>query len=210
MPPAHRHPRRTTLSVSLHACKSDQVDQAPYLSGQLLLALPGMSDPRFRQAVIAMCVHDDNGALGIGIGHVLADLTFHALLEQVGIEPGAGPDAAVHWGGPVEPSRGFVIHSTDWGGQDTIHIGKSWALTGTLDILRELAAGKGPSRWLVALGYAGWSAGQLDHEMTRHGWLTAPASPRLLFETPHDARWNAAFEASGIDPRLLSPVSGTA
>ncbi len=191
---------------------------ARYLSGQLLLALPGMADPRFARAVIAMCVHDDEGALGIGIGHVLGNLTLHALLEQVDIAPGAAPDAPVHWGGPVEPSRGFVLHSDDWGGQDTIHVGghavghggTTWALTGTLDILRALAEGRGPGRWLVALGYAGWGAGQLDGEMTRHGWLTAPADECILFDTPHDARWNASLKASGIDSRLLSPVSGTA
>lgn len=186
------------------------MDTAPYLSGQLLLALPGMSDPRFARAVIAMCVHDDEGALGIGIGHVLGDLTLHKLFEQVDIEPGEAPDAAVHWGGPVEPSRGFVLHSTDWGGQDTILVGMKWALTGTLDILRDLADGKGPRSWLVALGYAGWGAGQLDGEMTRHGWLTAKAGADILFETRHDARWSAALKANGIDPRLLSSTSGTA
>lgn len=173
-----------------------------------------MADPRFVRAVIALCVHDDEGALGIGIGHVLGDLRFHALLEQVDIDPGAAPDVPVHWGGPVEPSRGFVLHSDDWGGQDTIHVagpsGARWALTGTLDILRALADGTGPTRWLVALGYAGWGAGQLDAEMTRHGWLPGPAEEGVLFDTRPDARWNAAMKAGGIDPRLLSPVSGTA
>lgn len=190
---------------------------ARYLSGQFLLALPGMSDPRFARAVIAMCVHDDEGAMGVGIGHVLGDLGLHALLEQVGIPHGVAPDAPVHWGGPVEPSRGFVLHSTDWSGQDTIEIvgevtgkGAGWGLTGTLDILRALSEGRGPSRWLVALGYAGWGAGQLDAEMTRHGWLTAAATPEVLFETGAEVRWNAALKASGIDPRLLSSTSGTA
>ncbi len=190
------------------------MSDARYLGGQLLLALPGMADPRFARAVIAMCVHDDEGALGIGIGHVLGDLRLHALLDQVDIAPGVVPDAPVHWGGPVEPSRGFVLHSDDWGGQDTIHVacssGRTVGLTGTLDILRALAEGRGPSRWLVALGYAGWGAGQLDGEMTRHGWLTAPMNDDILFGQAHDRRWNAAMKAGGIDPRLLSPTSGTA
>lgn len=186
------------------------MNHAPYLSGQLLLALPGMGDPRFRRAVIALCLHDAEGALGIGIGQILGDLTFHTLLEQVEIEPGAAPDVPVHWGGPVEPSRGFVLHSTDWGGQDTILVGMKWAFTGTLDILRAIAEGKGPRQWLVAMGYAGWSAGQLDAEMTRHGWLTAKAGADVLFDAPADKRWNAALQAGGIDPRLLSPTSGTA
>lgn len=169
-----------------------------------------MGDPRFARAVIAMCVHDEDGALGVGIGHVLGDLTLHDLLEQVDIEPGVAPDVPVHWGGPVEPSRGFVLHSTDWGGQDTILVGMKWAFTGTLDVLRAIAEGKGPRRWLVALGYAGWSAGQLETEMTQHGWLTAAAGPAVLFDTAAEARWGAALNASGIDPRLLSPLSGTA
>ena len=186
------------------------MNHAPYLSGQLLLALPGMEDPRFRRAVIALCVHDADGALGIGIGHVLGDLRLHALFEQLEIEPGDAPDAPVHWGGPVEPSRGFVLHSADWGGQDTILVGMKWAFTGTLDVLRAIAEGKGPRRWLVALGYAGWGEGQLDGEMTRHGWLTAKAEPAILFETEAAKRWDAALGASGIDPRLISPISGTA
>ena len=183
---------------------------APYLSGQLLLALPGMTDPRFRRAVIALCLHDAEGALGIGIGHVLGDLSFHKLLEQVEIEPGDAPDVSVHWGGPVEPSRGFVLHSTDWGGQDTILVGMKWAFTGTLDVLRAIGEGKGPRQWLVAMGYAGWGAGQLDEEMTRHGWLTGRAGADVLFETPSAKRWDAALKAGGIDPRLLSPTTGTA
>ncbi|CAA9518237.1 MAG: UPF0301 protein YqgE [uncultured Sphingomonas sp.] len=186
------------------------MNHAPYLSGQLLLALPGMGDPRFRRAVIALCVHDEEGALGIGIGALLGDLTLHALLAQVDIDPGVAPDAPVHWGGPVEPSRGFVLHSTDWGGQDTILVGMKWAFTGTLDILRAISEGKGPRQWVVALGYAGWGAGQLDEEMTRHGWLTAKADPAVLFDTAADARWNAALRTNGIDPRLLSSSSGTA
>lgn len=186
----------------------------PYLSGQLLLALPGMSDPRFQRAVIAMCVHDDDGALGIGIGHVVLDLGLHELLGQLDIDPGGVADAPVHWGGPVEPTRGFVLHSRDWGGEDTIHIsgpqGDDWALTGTLDVLRAIAEERGPTRWIVALGYAGWAAGQLDAEMGRHGWLTAPARAGLLFDTSANARWEAALRSTGIDPRLLSPTSGTA
>ena len=186
------------------------MNQAPYLTGQLLLALPGMADPRFRRAVIALCAHDGDGALGVGIGHQLPDLRLHALFEQLEIEPGAAPDSPVHWGGPVEPSRGFVLHSTDWGGQDTMLVGMKWAFTGTLDVLRAISEGKGPRQWLVALGYAGWGAGQLDEEMTRHGWLTARSDPSVLWETPADKRWAAAMQANGIDPRLLSSTSGTA
>src|SRR3954471_22016745 len=96
--------------------------QPTFLSGKLLLAMPGMADPRFERAVIAMCVHDENGAVGVGVGHKRAGITFRGLLRQLDIEPGDAPDVAVHHGGPVEPGRGFVLHSNDWGGQDTLHV----------------------------------------------------------------------------------------
>lgn len=184
--------------------------QAPYLTGQLLLALPGMSDPRFDNAVIAMSMHDEEGALGVGIGHVLKAIRLHELLKSFDIEPGDAPDAPLHWGGPVEPGRGFVLHGRDWGGEDTVDVAGAWSLTGTLDVLKAIAAGKGPSRWIVALGYAGWGAGQLDGELAGAGWLPVPASDAVLFDLPAELRWAAALNASGIDPRLLSPLSGTA
>ena len=189
-------------------------DEATFLSGKLLLAMPGMADPRFERAVIAMCVHDENGAIGVGIGHKRAGIGFRGLLQQLDLDPGEAPDCAVHHGGPVEPGRGFVLHSTDWGGQDTLHVvgqnGETFAMTGTIDILRAIAEGRGPSRWIVALGYAGWGEGQLDEVMTRHGWFTAQGDPKILFDTPTDERWAAAFKAEGIDPRLLASETGAA
>jgi len=176
--------------------------------------MPGMSDPRFERAVIAMCVHDENGAVGVGIGHKRAGLKFRALLKQLDLDPGEAPDCAVHHGGPVEPGRGFVLHSNDWGGQDTLQVtgpaGQLFAMTGTIDVLRAIAEGRGPSRWIVALGYAGWEGGQLEEEMTRHGWFAADGDEAILFDTPTDERWAAAFKASGIDPRLLSSQTGAA
>jgi putative transcriptional regulator len=184
--------------------------QARFLSGQLLLAMPGIGDPRFERAVIAMCRHDEEGALGIGIGRVIPRLGFHSLLREFKIEVGDVPDVPVLAGGPVEPKRGFVLHSLDWGGQDSLHVGKTWALTGTLDILRAIGEGRGPKRWIPALGYAGWGAGQLDSEMMRHGWQLADGTDAILFETDVGARWSKAFEAQGIDPRLLASTSGRA
>ena len=190
------------------------MDQPPYLSGKLLLAMPGMADLRFDQAVIALCVHDENGAVGIGIGHTRAGLRFRGLLNQLGIDPGEAPDAIVHHGGPVEPGRGFILHSADWGGQDTLHVaggtGMLCAMTGTIDVLKAIAEGRGPSRWIAALGYAGWGDGQLEEEMTRHGWFAADGNPEILFDIPTDDRWAAAFKAQGVDPRLLSSETGVA
>jgi putative transcriptional regulator len=190
------------------------VEQPSFLSGKLLLAMPGMADPRFERAVIAMCIHDDNGAIGIGIGQKRAGITFRSLLRQLEIEPGEAPDCAVHHGGPVEPGRGFILHSTDWGGQDSVAVngesGSQFGMTGTIDILRAIAEGRGPSRWIAALGYAGWGEGQLEEEMTRHGWFAARMQDSILFETPTDERWAAAFKAEGIDPRLLASETGAA
>jgi len=190
------------------------MDDAPFLSGKLLLAMPGMADPRFDRAVIAVCVHDENGAVGIGIGHKRAGMRFRSLLKQLDVDAGEAPDGPVHHGGPVEPNRGFVLHSTDWGGQDTLQVngagGVQFGMTGTIDVLRAIAEGRGPSRWVVALGYAGWGEGQLDEEMTRHGWFAVDATEELVFETPADERWMAAFKAAGVDPRLLSSETGAA
>lgn len=185
-----------------------------FLSGKLLLAMPGMADPRFDRAVIALCVHDENGAVGVGIGRKRAGMRFRELLQQLDIDPGAAPDCAVHHGGPVEPGRGFVLHSTDWGGQDTLHVsasaGEQFAMTGTIDVLKAIAEGKGPSRWVAALGYAGWGEGQLEQEMTGHGWFAAEGIGSILFDTPTDERWAAAFKSEGVDPRLLSRETGVA
>lgn len=181
-----------------------------YYSGQFLLALPGIGDPRFGKAVIALCVHDESGAMGIGLGRVIPELRFHDLLKQLEIDPGAAPDVAIHQGGPVEPQRGFILHSPDWGGAESIQIGARWVLSATLDVLKAIAAGKGPGRWVAALGYAGWGAGQLDAEMGRHGWFVTPGDDELLYECEADERWSGAFRSAGVDPRLLTAEYGTA
>ena len=183
---------------------------ARYLSGRLLLAMPGMFDPRFDRSVIAMCQHDANGAFGVGIGHLRGGVGFHALLEELEIDPGEAPDCPVHHGGPVEPGRGFVLHSHDWGGQGTIEVAGLCALSASLDVLRAIAAGRGPSRWLIALGYAGWGAGQLEGEMRQHGWHAAEGNPVIVFTVPAADRWTAVWKGEGIDPALLANVTGQA
>jgi putative transcriptional regulator len=182
-----------------------------YLVGQLLLAMPGMGDPRFDHAAIAMCVHDEGGALGLVVNHIYDGLTVRQVMEQLDVDPlDTADDLPVYAGGPVEPARGFVLHSLDYGGQATLQVSNVWGLTATLDILKDIAAGKGPSKWLLALGYTGWGEGQLDEELTRHGWLNAPAPPELVFDTPIEARWPQAFAALGVDVGQLSAVSGRA
>jgi putative transcriptional regulator len=186
------------------------MDAPRFLTGQLLLAMPGIGDARFERAVIAMCAHDEEGALGIGIGAHVPGLGLHALMRQLGVDPGVAPDAPVHAGGPVEPNRGFVLHSDDWGGEGSVDVAGRWQLTATLDVLKALAEGRGPKRWLAALGYAGWSAGQLDREMTAHGWYGVEGRGEMIFGRAAETRWSAAFADAGIDVRLLSTMPGHA
>jgi putative transcriptional regulator len=185
-------------------------DEPPFLTGKLLLAMPGIGDPRFERSVIAMCQHDEDGALGIGIGRIMPRVGLHELLEQFEIAPDHVPDVAVHAGGPVEPQRGFVLHSLDWGGQGSLQVADKWSLTSTIDILRVIGTEKGPKHWLVALGYAGWGPGQLDDELHRHGWHVAESDEQLVFQTDPSDRWEHAFMAQGVDPRLLANSSGNA
>lgn len=184
--------------------------QADSLAGQFLLALPGMGDPRFDHAVIAMMVHEAEGSLGIGLGRVREGLALHSLLEDLEIDPGQAPDCAVLDGGPVEPQRGFVLHSTDWDGPGTIRAGRLCALSASLEVLRAIAAGEGPSRFVIALGYAGWSGGQLEGELHGHGWQVVDGSEAILFDTLPERRWTACWQALGIDPALLASQTGRA
>ena len=183
----------------------------PWFTGQLLLALPGIGDPRFEHSVIAMISHDADGAMGIGIADPIDGMTVGAVLDQLDIAHEDDPlDTPVFLGGPVEQTRGFVLHSTDWGGEGAVQVADRWMLSSSHDILRAIGDWRGPSRWLVALGYAGWSGGQLEGEMVRHGWHVTPGSDRLLFETPPGERWQAAFAEAGIDARLLTTEGGEA
>lgn len=184
--------------------------QAQYLSGRLLLAMPGMFDERFARSVNVMCVHDEHGAMALDIGHVREGVRFREILEELEIDPGLAPDCAVHHGGPVEPGRGFVLHSCDWGGSDTIRVQPLCLLSTSLDVLKAIARGEGPRHWIFALGYAGWGPGQLENEMRFHGWHAAAGREDILFETGTEARWMATWRAEGIDPALLAPETGHA
>lgn len=184
--------------------------ESSYLAGRLLLAMPGMGDPRFDHAVIAMVQHDADGAMGLGIGRALEGVTLHDILGDLGIEPGAAPDDPVLYGGPVETQRGFVLHSAEWRAGATVQAGPLGAMTMSREVLEAIALGTGPRRFVVMLGYAGWDAGQLDGEMRRHGWFAAEGRPEILFDTPVEERWKAAWRAEGIDPALLASETGRA
>ena len=182
-----------------------------YLTGQFLVAMPGMTDPRFQRTVIYLCIHNADGAMGLVVNRLVDSLTFDELLEQLDIARSLGRDEIrVHFGGPVESGRGFVLHSTEYMRDGTVLMDNGIGLTATIDILRDIAGGTGPRDSLLALGYAGWGAGQLDSEIQENSWLTVPADPALLFDTALDRKWGRAVGVLGFDPRLLSAEFGRA
>ena len=182
------------------------------LTGKLLIAMPGMGDPRFDHSVIYICEHSAKGAMGLIVNKPVPDLPFSRLLEQLEIDvgPGAG-SARVHFGGPVESGRGFVLHSTDYDSdQGTMKVRNGFAMTATLDVLEDISAGRGPERAILALGYAGWGPGQLEEEIGQNGWLTADASDALIFAADNTAKWDKALKSLGIDAITLSATAGRA
>jgi putative transcriptional regulator len=182
-----------------------------YLSGQFLIAMPAMSDPRFERTVIYLCAHNSDGAMGLVINRLVESLTFPDLLSQLGIESGTAPDKIrVHFGGPVETGRGFVLHSAEYLQDSSLKVDEAVALTATVDILRDMASGQGPRQSLLALGYAGWGPGQLDQEIQANGWLTVDADESLLFDPGLETKWERAIGKLGFDISSLSGEAGHA
>lgn len=195
-------------SLSLEALLSAN---SPYLEGQLLMAMPHMEDRRFANSVIYLCVHNADGAMGLVLNKSLEGLDFAKLLAQVGFEGDPADNFPIKFGGPVEPGRGFVLHTADVVKEETMIVGEGIALTATVDILRAIAEGRGPSRAIVALGYAGWAPGQLDGEIQANGWLHGPADLDIVFNTPAEDMWPRAVARLGIgDPWRLSSAAGHA
>lgn len=182
-----------------------------YMTGQLLIAMPGMRDERFAKSVIYMCAHTDEGAMGLVLNQVIDSLSFRQLLGQLGIEDDRSKgDHPVHFGGPVEAGRGFVLHTADYKQDATLEVDETIALTATIDILKAIARGHGPRKSLLALGYAGWGPGQLDSEIRQNGWLQVPADAEIIFDTENGSKWERAIQKLGIDPRMLSDTAGHA
>lgn len=182
-----------------------------YLAGQLLVAMPQMLDERFVKTVIYMCAHTEDGAMGLVVNKILDDIDFPDLLDQLDLHPSSGgDDIRVHFGGPVEAGRGFVLHSSDYRQEATMVIDEQIALTATTDILRDIAEGDGPKSSLLALGYAGWGPGQLDAEIQANGWLSVDADLGLIFDYDPDKVWQRALAKIGIDVSMLSGDAGHA
>ncbi len=181
-----------------------------YLSGKLLIAMPGMMD-LFARTVVYLCAHNADGAMGLVVNRLIGAITFPDLLAQLGIDdPGPERDIHVHFGGPVESGCGFVLHSSDYEQGDTLKVSDLMSLTTTIDILRDMAAGGGPRLSMLALGYAGWGPGQLDTEIQANGWLHVEAGEKLVFNDNLDGKWEQAISKLGFDPSMLSGDAGHA
>jgi putative transcriptional regulator len=182
------------------------------LAGDLLIAMPQMQDPRFARSVVYMCAHSEaEGAMGLVINKPLVSLSFEELCQHLKLEPARlNQPRPVYFGGPVDPGRGFVLHTADYSEGATLKVGGDFAVTATLDILRAIGAGGGPNRSILALGYAGWAPGQLDAEIQANGWLSAPADPDLVFDDNLEAKWQRALAKLGVDLSVLSTEAGHA
>ena len=182
-----------------------------YLTGQFLIAMPTMGDPRFERSVIYMCAHSADGAMGLVVNRVASEIDFPELLDQLEIKTdGIKNPIPVLTGGPVETGRGFVLHSMDYSQDSTLKVTDEVGLTATVDILRAIAEGEGPAKSLLTLGYAGWSSGQLDNEIQANGWLNVTSDTSILFDEDLNSKWDRAVRKVGIDPSFLSAEAGHA
>ena len=181
------------------------------LTGKLLIAMPGMGDPRFEHAVVYLCAHSDEGAMGLIINKPTADIHFRDLLKQLDLPVSPEvPAIPVHFGGPVEHARGFVLHSADFTSKaQSLDVDEGIRMTGTLDVLEAMGRGFGPDKALMALGYAGWGPGQLEGEIAQNAWLTCDASADLIFGSD-DGKWEAALAVLGVSALSLSSAAGRA
>ena len=186
--------------------------QAMDLTGKLLIAMPGMSDPRFEHSVVYICAHSDEGAMGLIINKPSDELKFSDLQDQLDLPRGSCDDFVVHFGGPVEFGRGFVLHSSDYTAvpSQTMSVDANFGLTSTMAILTDVSRGKGPDQIILALGYSGWGPGQLEDEISANGWLTCDSDPALVFGDDDGSKWTAALRTMGVDPMLLSAEAGRA
>ena len=191
---------------------------AATLAGRFLVAAPSMPDERFQKSVVYLCKHDDDGALGIIVNNKVEDLPLAQVYKQLGIEvPNASAERPVLFGGPVETSRGLVLHSADYRREETLIIDGEMALTASLEILKDMAGGKGPQHAWLALGHSGWAPGQLDREMQDNAWLVVDGDPALVFDPDFPAKWQRALDRLGkassggtLDPAKFSPHAGRA
>lgn len=208
---SQRKPRGKVATPPAQGVAKGVAQGVDWLGGELLVAMPGMTDPRFAQAVICLCSHSPDGAMGIMLNRPIEGMSFDVLLRQLGLAP--VPPARrirVLEGGPVESGRGFVLHSADWSTEGSLPVRGELALTANVEVLKAIAEGGGPRLGVLALGYAGWAPGQLDDEIRRNAWLSVPADEALLFEHAPEGLWRRALAKLRIDPLMLSGPAGRA
>ena len=182
-----------------------------YFTGQLLIAMPGIADPRFERSLILVCAHDARHAMGLAVNQPVEGLTVPELLQRLEIKDAIrAPRELVLMGGPVERERGFVLHTADYQAEHSIEVPPGLALTPTRDVLEAMASQHRPRRSVLALGYAGWGGGQLERELAENVWLTCDPDESLVFGADHEAKWARALGKLGIDPKKLSYVAGRA
>ncbi len=186
------------------------MSNAAFLKNQFLVAMPGLEDENFVHTVSLLCEHNDAGAIGLVINKP-TELKLGEMMEQMGLEhTQLDDDAIVYWGGPVQPERGFVIHGEPGGWESSLKLADDLYITTSRDILRAIGMGEGPQQYFVALGYAGWGAGQLEAEMLHNSWLNTPISDEVLFQLPLRDRWQAATRLLGVDVTQLAGDAGHA
>lgn len=176
-----------------------------FLDGQILIAMPDMQDPRFARSIVYLCAHSEEGAMGLILNKTIEDLSWEDLFNKIEIPIGSvNAPKQICFGGPVEMERGFLLHSSDYFSQGaTLKVDSNTSMTATLEILQDIAMGRGPDRAMLALGYAGWGAGQLESELQMNGWLLCDADTKLLFDDEHDSKWDRALAKLGINPAML-------
>jgi len=185
--------------------EAPESEDGKFLDGQILIAMPGMQDPRFSRSLVYLCAHSSDGAMGLIINKCAEDLVWEDLFDklEIPLKSEIGP-RPVHYGGPVETGRGFVLHSPDYHSDEaTLSVGAETSMTTTIDVLQALASGDGPGRAIVTLGYAGWAPGQLESELQANGWLLCAADTDLIFGDEVDGKWDQALKKIGVNPALL-------
>ena len=185
--------------------KSPESSDAEFLDGQILIAMPGMSDPRFSHSIVYLCAHSEDGAMGLITNKKMDDLVWEDLFKKIEVPIGsANAPRSILFGGPVEVQRGFLLHSSDYFSEGaTLKVDEETSLTATLEVLQDIAMGRGPTRSMLALGYAGWAAGQLESELQMNGWLLCEPDTDLLYDENHDDKWDKALAKLGVNPALL-------
>ncbi|HEY1710270.1 MAG TPA: YqgE/AlgH family protein [Rhizomicrobium sp.] len=182
-----------------------------FLQGKFLIALPGMPDPRFERTVILMCAHTGEGAMGLIVNKPVEGIPIGQLMDKLNIKVTANRlDTPVLFGGPVETEQGLILHSSEFAGTNSMPVTSDVSLTGTVDVLHAIAAGRGPRKALFALGHSGWGAGQIEDELRGNGWVHCDFDSAILFDMPQDAKWSAALSKLGINISGLSAHTGNA